>query len=187
MSTLLQQNALLLSLVLFTSACSTPPLGIQSDHVPAGSLRVAQVFAIAQREDILKLEAYKGIIAAGVADSDLVDGSVVLARIYCCGGPSRETSAEYANRRMLYVPRNLKVALWDFVEVRVGRPPEHGDGGRLNTVTRVVARPADEPESCWWEPRNERLWLRLPYCAWMPNEGWIKQGGLFPAWYKPAP
>jgi hypothetical protein len=187
MSTPLRITTLVFLLVLFVAACSTPPLRIHSDEVPAGSLRVAQVVAIAQREDILKLEAYKGIIAAGVADSDLTDGSVVMARIYCCGGPTKETSAEYANRRMLYVPKELRVGLGDFVEIRVGRPPEHGDGGRLNTVTRVVAKDGDQPERCWWDPKNDKLWLRFPYCDWMPKEGWVKQGGISPAWFKPSP
>ena len=177
--------ALLMSLTSLTS-CSAPPLRIQSDDVPPGSLRVSQVIAIAQREQIRQLDAYQGIIAAGIPDSDLVDGSVVMARIYCCGGPTEETSAEYTGRRMLYVPRGLTVELDDFVEVRVGRPPEHGDGGRLNTVTRVVARKNDQAKHCWWEPKNDKLWLRTPYCEWMPQEGWVKQGGLSPAWFKPA-
>jgi hypothetical protein len=173
--------------LLFLPACSTPPLRIHSDVVPTGSLRVAQVIAIAKREDISKLDAYKAILAAGIADSDLVDGSVVMARIYCCGGPTLELSAEYSNRRMLYVPKDLRVGVEDFVEVKVGRPPEHGDGGRLNIATRVVAKHLDRPETCWWEPRNEKLWLRVPYCEWMPKEGWVKQGGISPAWFKATP
>jgi len=178
--------ASLMSLISLIS-CSTPPLRIQSDDVPAGSLRVAQIIGIAQRDVILNLEAYPAIITAGVPDSDLVDGSVAMARVYCCGGPTKETSAEYANRRMLYVPRGLSVELEDFVEVRVGRPPEHGDGGRLNTVTRVVARNSDQVKHCWWEPKNDTLWLRYPFCEWMPQAGWVQQGGLSPAWFKPAP
>lgn len=187
MSARLQTTALALLALLLVSACSAPPLRIQSDDVPAGSLRVAQVVAIGKREDILQSEAYKAIIAAGVADSDLEDGSVVMARIYCCGGMSKELSSERINARMLYVQKGIKVGLGDFVEVKVGRPPEQGDGGRLNTVTRVVGKYGDKPESCWWEPRDDRLWLRFPYCEWMPKEGWVKQGGISPAWFKPAP
>jgi len=180
-------TAFIFSLLPFLPACATPPLRIQSDFVPTGSLRVAQVIMIAQREDILKSEAYKNIIAAGVADSDLVDGSLAMARVYCCGGMTKELSSEYANRRMLYVPKDLRVGLGDFVEVKVGRPPENGDSGRLNTVTRVVAKYGDKPETCWWDPRDDKLWLRVPYCEWMPKEGWVKQGGTNPAWFKPAP
>jgi hypothetical protein len=187
MSTPLRITTLAFALVLCLPASATPPRRIQSDAVPAGSLRVAQVTAIANREDILKMEAYKDIVGAGVADSDLVDGSVVMARIYCCGGITKELSSEFVNRRMLYVPKDIKVGSGDFVEVRVGRPPERGDGGRLNTVTRVVAKYGDKPESCWWEPRDEKLWLRTPYCEWMSKEGWVKQGGVNPAWFKPSP
>jgi hypothetical protein len=158
---------------------------IQSDDVPAGSLRVAQVIGIAKRADILKLEAYKTILAAGVSDSDLVDGSILMSRIYCCGGPTQEISSEYVHRRMLYVPKHMDIGLGDFVEVRVGRPPEQGDNGRLHTVTRIVAKYGAQPEACWWDPKNDKLWLRIAYCEWMPKEGWVKQGGLNPAWYKP--
>ena len=180
--------ALVLLLLPFVSACSTPPLRIQSDVVSAGSLRVAQVVFIASREQILKVEAYTSIIAAGIADSDLTDGSVVMARVYCCGGIGKELSSEFVTRLMLYVPKGLQLGLGDFVEVKVGRPPEHGDSGRLNTVTRVVAKYEDnKTSSCWWDPRDDRLWLRIVYCEWMSNEGWIKQGGISPGWFKPAP
>lgn len=186
MSTTPHISTLVLSLVFFVAGCSTPPSRIHSDDVPVGSLRVAEVVVIAQRSQILGLEVHKAIIAAGVSDADLVDGSVVGARIYCCGGPTKEASAEHANRRVLYVPTGLKVRVGDFVEVKVGRPPEKGDGGRLNTVTRVVAKSGDQPERCWWDPRNDKLWLRTPYCEWMQNEGWVKQGGVSPAWFKPV-
>jgi hypothetical protein len=59
-----------------------------------------------------------------------------MARIFCCGGLTKELSPEYVDRRMLYVPKDLKVGFGDFVEVKVGRSPNDGDGGRLNTVTR---------------------------------------------------
>jgi hypothetical protein len=124
---------------------------------------------------------YKTILAAGIADSDLTDGSMVQVRIYCCGGP-----AEYRNSLFLYVPKPLKLEREDFVEFKVGRSPEKNDGGRLNTVTRVVAKQGDKPESCWWDPRNDKLWQRVAYCDWMSKEGWVKQGGVSPAWYKPA-
>jgi hypothetical protein len=187
MSIRLRSSVPLLLTIILLPACSTPPLRIQSDDVPAGSLRVAQLVAIAKREDIVQSkDEYKAIIAAGVADSDLQNGSVVVARIYCCGGVSETLSSEYVNRMLLYVPRGIKTAVGDFVEVKVGRPPEQGDGGRLNTVTRVVAQIGDKPESCWWEPRNPNLWLRYPYCEWMPQEGWGKQDSSNPAWFKPG-
>ncbi len=190
MSTPLRINAFLWSLFL-VSGCGTAPkgAGLYSDFVPTESLRVAQVFYVATRAELdhpREAEAYKAIRAAGIADSDLVDGSVVMARIYCCGGPSKQSSAEYADARVLHVPKPIKLELGDFVEFRVGRQPENNDGGRLNTVTRVVAKQGDNPESCWWDPRNDKLWLRVAYCEWMSTEGWVKQGGMSPAWYKPA-
>lgn len=129
---------------------------------------------------------HRAIQAAGVSDAALVDGSVVAARIYCCGGVSRDYSAEYANSIHLYVPPDMRVGPGDFVEFKAGRPPEQGDSGRLNTVIRIVARRGDQPETCWWDPRNPKLWLRVVYCTWMPREGWVRQGGIYPAWYKPA-
>lgn len=179
--------AVLLISVISLAACTTSTTRIQTDDLPGGSLRVAQIVEIADRDTILKLEAYPAIKDAGVPDADLVDGSIAMARIYCCGGPTREASAEYTSRRMLYVPKDISVKVDDFVEVMVGRPPEIGDGGSLNTVTRIVARETDHTESCWWEPKNDKLWLRYAYCEWMPQEGWVKREVVPPVWYKPAP
>src|SRR3974390_2274531 len=72
-------------------------------------------------------------------------------------------------------------------ESTLGRPPENGDGGRLNTVTRVVSKRGDEPAACWWDPKNNALWMRVPFCEWMPKEGWTKQGGMSPAWFRAGP
>jgi hypothetical protein len=128
---------------------------------------------------------YDAIIASGIKDSEIVDGSVIVARIYCCGGMTENLSSEKANARVLYVPKGLNVALGDIVEVRAGRPPENKDAGLLNIVTRVVQRYGVENGNCWWDPKDDRLWLRVLYCDWMPREGWVKQEGLHPAWYKP--
>jgi hypothetical protein len=186
MTTLSKITALVFTLFPFLSACSSLPSYIQKDVVPADSLHVVQVVAIAKREDILKLEAYKSIISSGVADADVIDGSMAVARVYCCGGISKELSSEYINRIFLYVKKDLKVGPGDFVEIRVGRPPEKGVQENLNAVTRIVYKYGDKPESCWWDPKNDKLWLRVPYCEWMSKEGWIKQDGLYPAWFKPA-
>ncbi len=186
MTTSSRITTLIYTLLFFLPACSTVPSYIQTDVVPADSLRVAQVVAIAKREDILKLEAYKSIISSGVADSDVVDGSMVVARVYCCGGMSKELSSEYVSRIFLYVKKDLTVGSGDFVEVRVGHPPVKGGQGSLNMITRVVYKYGDKSESCWWDPKNDKLWLRVTYCEWMTKEGWIKQHGLYPAWFKPA-
>jgi hypothetical protein len=170
------------------SGCAGPHR-YYSDFVPAESLRVAQVFHLFARADFVSpsaSEAYQAIRAAGIADSDLIDGSMTQVRIFCCGGLTKGSSAEYTNTLILYVPKPLKVEAGDFVEFRVGRLPEKDAGARLNTVTRVVAKQGDKPETCWWDPRNDKLWLRVAYCDWMAKEGWVKQGGTSPAWFKPA-
>jgi hypothetical protein len=175
-----------ISLVFVLAACSTPSLRIQSDFVPAKSLRLAQVTAIGTRDVIIQAKpTYDAVISAGIPDSEIVDGSVALARIYCCGGVTRELSSEELNARMVYIPRGLNVAPGDIVEVKVGNPPENGRPGSLNIVTRVVQKYGSDDANCWWDPKNDRLWLRVLYCSWMPSEGWVKQGGIDPAWFKP--
>ena len=177
-------NSLLIYCVLFyfllMAGCSTP-LRIHSDVVPTGSMRLAQAMEIGKRADILQnKELYEAIIASGIKDSEVNDGSVVVARITCCGGPS-----EKLDSRMLFVPNGINVSLGDIVEVSVGHPPEKGDAGMLNTVTRVVQKYGDNDGKCWWDPKDDRLWLRILYCDWMPKEGWVKKGGLDSAWYRP--
>ena len=171
------------------TSCSTA-LRIESNFVPAGSLRLAQVMAFAKRIEVVQSKVtYDAIIASGIADSEIVDGSVVVARIYCCGGMTENFSSEKGNAIVLYVPKVLNVALGDIVEIRDGRPPEKGDAGLLNIVMRVVQRyeagKGAAKGDCWWDPKDDRLWLRVLYCDWMPREGWVKQEGLHPAWYKP--
>jgi len=172
----------ILFLALIMTGCSTS-LAMHSDFVvPDDSLRLAQVMEIEKRAVVVQSKkVYEAIIASGVGDSNITDGSIVVARIYCCGG-----SAEKANAIILYVPNGINVALGDIVEVRVGHPPEKGDVGSLNTITRVVQKNGDDGGNCWWDPKDDRLWLRVLYCDWMAKEGWIKQGGISPAWYRPS-
>lgn len=189
MSTSVRLAASYCSLLLVVGCATSSISRVHSDHFPPESLRVAQVVAVSTRAQIDKMKGsqlYEDILAAGTADSELVDGSLVAVRIYCCGGTTKESSAEYANTLFLIVPKGMTLEGGEFVEYKVGRARLKNDGGRLNTVTRVVARQGDNPESCWWDPRDDRLWLRVAYCAWMPGEGWVKQGGITPGWYKPA-
>lgn len=183
----------LLLFIPLLAGCAPHALRIQSDVVvQPDALRLAQVMVVATRDDIVRAEAYEAILTAGVPDEDLSDGSVVLARVYCCGGISQNLSEEFQHRTMLLVPKGMKVGLGDIVELRVGRPPREGDGGKLNTVTRLVQavdeqerRSREKSETCWWDPKDDRLWLRVLYCDWMPTEGWKKQEGSYPAWFKP--
>jgi len=173
--------------LLLLSSCATPTLKIQSDFIPSDSLRLAQVMAIGKRSYVVQAKpVYDAIIANGIPDSEIVDGSVVVARIYCCGGITESISSEVANARMLYVPKGIDVDLGDIVEVRSGNPPNKENSGKLNKVTRVVQKADENDGHCWWDPKNDELWLRVLYCDWMPNEGWIKQNGINPAWFKPA-
>jgi hypothetical protein len=173
---------------LLMSGCSST-LKIHSDFIPAGSLRLAQVVAIGKRADIVTQfkETYDAMIASGIKDSDIVDGSVVVARIYCCGGITAKSSTERVNDLWLYVPQGLDVALGDIVEVRSGRSPKDGDAGVSNTVTRIAEKHGTADSKCWWDPKNDRLWARILYCSWMPDEGWVKYEGFYQTWYKPVP
>jgi len=173
--------AWVLFLVLIMTGCASS-LPIHSDFaVPDDSLRLAQVVEIETRAVVVQnKKVYEALIASGVGDSNITDDSIVVSRIYCCGGSSEKTLAI-----ILYVPNGLNVALGDIVELRTGHPPERGEVGSLNTVTRVVQKHGDDGGNCWWDPKNDRLWLRILYCDWMPKEGWVKQGGLSPAWYRP--
>jgi len=165
--------------VVLLMGCATH-LRVHSDisKLPPGSLRLAQVMDNdVTRADIVEAkEIYDALIASGIKDSDIADNSVVLARIFCCGGKN-----ETYNATMLFVPPGIKPSVGDLVEVRVGRDPEDGDAGLVNVVTRVVPK-----DGCWWDPKNDRLWVRILYCEWMPKDGWIKQEGISPAWHKPS-
>lgn len=164
-----------LTLLMFVQGCATTTRLHDAD-VPSGSLRVGQVMGLSPHSGILQASWYPYVRAAGIKDSDLEDNTIALARIFCCGGPELELA------RILYIPKEIKAEIGDFVEFRVGRQSLNGDGGHLNTVTRVVGKQQD----CSWEPKNDKLWMRTPHCSWMQQEGWIKQDNRPWAWYKPA-
>lgn len=178
--------ARVLGAVLALSALSSCATGSRLHPSPvtpedAGALRLVQVVAIATRQEIFELgEHYRHLLAGGVADSDLVDGSVIQGRIYCCGGPNESVTAPW-----VFVPRTLQVGEGDIVEIRMGRSPSGSDPGRVNTAARVLQK-ASETGPCRWIPENPKLWMRYLYCPWMEQEGWQKRGGLHPAWWKPA-
>ncbi|MBI3621521.1 MAG: hypothetical protein HY208_04965 [Nitrospirae bacterium] len=159
-------------------------LRIQYDEVPANSLHLGEAMVVFHRSDVLKDESkptYAALLAAGIKDSDIKDGSLVFVRIYCCGGPNERVSAP-----ILYVPSGLEVKQGDIVEFVAGRRPQKGDVGLLNIATRIVQRYDERSPSCRWDPPDNRLWQRVLYCDWMQESGWVKQGGIAPAWFKPA-
>ena len=156
------------------------------DYVPAGALHLGQVIEAAKRDEILKMKLlYEAVRTTGIEDADIVDGTAVAARIFCCGGITKELSAEVRNSLFLYVPKGLDVGLGDIVEFRVGHPAEGGSPAVMNSVTRIVQKSGKDDGKCWWDPKNDRLWQRILYCEWMPAEGWVKHDGMAPAWFKP--
>jgi hypothetical protein len=178
--------ALLFPGLLVSQACFAEQSRAYEDYVPAGSLHLSQVIAVATRDQIVKMkQLYEAVKTMQVDDADITDGRVVAARIFCCGGLTKESSSEVRNSLFLYVPKGMDVGLGDIVELRVGHVAEGGQPALMNAITRVVQKSGNDDGACWWDPKNESLWQRVLYCEWMPKEGWIKQGGMGPAWFKP--
>ncbi|MGE5266941.1 MAG: hypothetical protein ACM3L9_06210 [Deltaproteobacteria bacterium] len=200
------QTKLILLTSVFLAGCSTAQVTMQKDKegdifpnkIPLGSLRVIQVLNV-ERADVLKdpdhydrfirsatgfvspywnanderQSLYKEMSAVLTTDSSIEGGYLVVGRVYCCGGLQETVTRQYA-----FSPSSLPVKKDEFVEVRFG----HGKPGELNMVTRVVNR-------CNWVPRDPRLWVRIPYCTWMKDEGWVEVSSMLTssnhAWIKP--
>lgn len=144
----------------------------------AGAHRVAEVRALATREEILDLGAhYRFLVDSGIEPAELKDGSLAVGQTYCCGGPSDQSMAMW-----IYVPAGPAPKVGDIVEVRMGRQPEGEDPGAVNVLMRIR-----EKEDCRWEPQNPKLWMRVLYCDWMEDEGWVEKTGFFKTWLKPSP
>jgi hypothetical protein len=161
------------------------PLRVYPDEVPADSLRLVQAMLVGTRADIIGVkEWHQALLDAGIPDEDIRDGSMAVGRIWCCGGP-----AEGSDRQAFYVPPGLKVAPLDVVELRAGREPGGTDRGRPNVATRVVQSGAPNDGTCRWEPRQPPgLYMRVLYCDWMSQEGWIEyKTTLKHTWFKPPP
>ena len=170
---LLQQTGLRLASIvavcLYASAANAatsklhPP---DKDH--AGSLRVAQVVTLATREEILALGSNLEILlASGLKDSDLVDGSVAAGRVNCCHQKSEESSSIW-----FYVPPDIKVQDGDLAVVRMGRKASKRDPGEINVAVEI-RESADVAESrCIWDPPMSGCGCESVYCDWMPAEGW---------------
>lgn len=144
---------------------------------------LAQIVAFASREELLSKadRTYQSMLASGIKDSDIRDGSLAFGRVECCGGPNEKQSVMW-----LYVPSDVSPALGDIVEVIVGQEPSDGQQGTLNTVTRVRQKVSDPTGGCRWDPPDDRLWMRILYCEWMPAEGWVEVKALLThKWIKP--
>lgn len=171
---------------LLVSCASGPESGtlrIHDDYVPTGALRLGEVVYLAPRSEVIGVpRLYNAILASGVRDEDIRDGSVVFTRVECCNGPNEKATA-----RLVYVPSSVKVQTGDIVEIRTGHPPQN-DSGALHTVNQVRQKHGDGG-ACRWIPPDERMWARVLYCDWMPSEGWVRQNSVITAkhWYRPSP
>lgn len=148
----------------------------------SGGLRLVQVMAVATRDEILKSgESLQHLLASGLKDSDLKDGSVAMARIYCC-----HLSTEQGTAIWLYVPSDVPVNPGDLVVVRMGRKATKKDSGAVNTAVQVREKKDTPNSQCTWDPPDDKMWTRVLYCSWMPAEGWQLHNGLHKTWLKPA-
>lgn len=156
---------------------------VHTAGVPPGSLRLGQVVLLATRQEILTLQelqdSRRELLASGIEDADLRDGSLALARVYCCGGYS-----EAGDAIRLYVPRGLDVQVGDVVEVRSGRAPSQGNPGAVNVAFQTATEGHHRPLSMG-TPRSSPS-AEFLYCDWMPGEGWIEHKEAFgKTWMKP--
>ena len=147
-----------------------------------GASRLTQVMATASREEILRSgESLQHLLASGIKDSELRDGSLAMGRIYCC-----HASTEQGTAIWFYVPPDVTLSVGDLVEVRMGRKATKNDPGTVNTATKVREKKDAPNTQCSWDPPDEKMWTRVLYCTWMPAEGWKLQNGLHKTWLKPA-
>jgi len=164
-----------------TAIAGTSRLYPPSDR-ETGGLRLTQIMGIATRDDILNSgETLQHLLASGLKDSDLKDGSVAMGRIYCCHPATEQGTAIW-----FYVPPEVQVSLGDLVIVRMGRKATKKDPGLVNTAVEVREKKDTSNSECSWSPQDEKMWTRVLYCTWMPAEGWRLNNGLHKAWMKPA-
>ncbi|MDX1406164.1 MAG: hypothetical protein R3192_16615 [Woeseiaceae bacterium] len=152
-----------------------------------GAHRVVEVTYLADRADITDGEGrwvYDLLMAQGVADADIHDGSVATGRVYCCkDDPSND---EWI---MFYAPPGIQLKSGDIVEIRLaylGKPKRGEQEDGLSTAVRVRENARDARRACRWIPEIEGNWNRILKCDWMETEGWVYQTGLYKTWYKPA-
>jgi hypothetical protein len=145
-----------------------------------GAHKVTEVTDIASKDEILRYVSDQ-LVSAGVDLNSIQDGSVVIGRIYCCGGAG---TSETENNVFVYVPQGLEVKQADILEFVEGQGPKGNGMFQLNTAVKVRHETGIDSGSCKWVPENPNLWMRVLYCPWMKNEGWIEGDTLTPEWYK---
>jgi hypothetical protein len=150
--------------------------------VPADSLRVIEVTALASRDEILnELDLGETMRLSGVDTSDLGDNSLGQGMVFCCGRPFDDDGSIW-----FFVPKDVQVEVGDIVEIRSGPVVMKGEPtkGPPNTATQVRQKRSDPQKECRWLPENPNLWARVLYCDWMQEEGWVQQDGLWDVWIK---
>lgn len=169
-----------IAMLLLSGACSTAPA------VPPDSLYLAEVigfsFGQATRTMIVQdSKTYRMLLAMGVADEQIRDGSLQRGRVFCCGGPD-----EGGWTPVFYVPENLDINPGDIVEIQGGHNATGTTMAIAHRATRIVLKNSERTlqSDCHWDPPNEKLWLRVLYCDWMMSDGWRKNKGLGQLWHK---
>jgi len=171
-------------LLLVVASCSTTSRIYSGHGVPEGYHQVTEVVYLASKEEIMRTpDAYNALRSAGVGDGGIRNGSIAFGRVFCCGGKG---TAETESLAVVYVPLGLSPAKGDIVEFIAGKDPEGKDPGILNTGISIRNKNGIASGECRYVPENPKLWMRVIHCDWMTKEGWQKQGGLNPIWYKPA-
>jgi hypothetical protein len=152
--------------------------------VPDNSLRVVEVVGFASRDEIIsnRDEIYDPLIASGISDEEIVDGSVAAGIAFCCGRHLANTSKSF-----FFVPKGVQIGIGDIVEIKSGRVRTRDNPGAVNRASQVRQKKGDETGSCRWDPPDKELGQIL-FCDWMPAEGWVKDRekgrGLSEVWIK---
>ncbi len=175
----------IITLTLLFTGCATSHPRIYHSDTTHKSHQVSEVMNLASREQIVaEPKIYQVLLSAGIADQDIRNGSLGVGRVYCCGGKGTVETDEPA---VFYIPPEHQVEQGDVVEFRVGKDPDGGTPGQLNTVVKVRHKKGTESGACRWLPDDvPGLWMRVIYCDWMAREAWKEAGFTTKVWYKPS-
>lgn len=79
---------------------------LHAQNVPDGSLWVGKVIGISTELEMAQLEpgnkSYNFLIGSNLTADQIRNGKLLVARVFCCGGPNEEETNRWA-----YVPENL--------------------------------------------------------------------------------
>jgi len=158
----------------------------EKEFAAPGVHRMVEVVYLADRSEITDGPgrwAYDRLIAQGVRDSDIVDGSFAIGRIYCC---KRDPADDFTLK--FYASADLGIEVGDIVEIRLGVASQDNSGEQpiLSVAVRKRERANDPDSACWWDPDQPGLWMKVIRCRWMESEGWVYQKGMHKTWYRPG-